>query len=130
MPLLTAASSLLAVLACLAAVLAWRRVNVLERHVGLPRRSPGEPARLQTSDGALQHVAVVRYDAFADVAGRLSFSAALVDDAGEGLVISAIHGRGESRTYAKSVEGGTGAAELTPEERQAVAAARAGKQAP
>ena len=79
------------------------------------------------SGRALKHVAVVRYDAFGDMAGQLSFSAALVDDAGDGLVISSIHGRAESRTYAKSVEAGASSSELTPEEKQAVAAARAGE---
>lgn len=72
----------------------------------------------------LRHVAVVRYDAFGDMGGRLSFSAALVDDAGDGLVLSSIHGRGESRTYAKGIVGGRSEITLTPEERQALTAAR------
>jgi hypothetical protein len=75
---------------------------------------------------ALRHVAVVRYDAFGDMGGRLSFSAAVVDDTGDGFVLSSIHGRGESRTYAKGVVGGDADATLTPEERQALAAARTG----
>ena len=76
---------------------------------------------------ALRHVAVVRYDAFGDMGGRLSFSAALVDDAGDGLVISSIHARGESRTYAKGLLGGRSDTTLTPEEQQALAAARTGR---
>lgn len=75
---------------------------------------------------ALRHVAVVRYDAFGDMGGRLSFSAAIVDDAGDGLVVSAIHARSESRTYAKGVVGGSSDTTLTPEEQQALAAARTG----
>ena len=75
---------------------------------------------------ALRHVAVVRYDAFGDMGGRLSFSAALVDDRGDGLVFSSIHARGESRTYAKGIVGGGSDATLTPEEQQALAAARTG----
>jgi hypothetical protein len=75
---------------------------------------------------ALRHVAVVRYDAFGDMGGRLSFSAAVVDDRGDGLVFSTIHARGESRTYAKGVVGGSSDATLTPEEQQALAAARTG----
>ena len=58
--------------------------------------------------------------------GRLSFSTAIIDDAGDGLVVSSIHGRGESRTYAKGIVGGDADATLTPEERQALAAARTG----
>ena len=77
---------------------------------------------------ALRHVAVVRYDAFGDMGGRLSFSAAVVDHRGDGLVFSAIHARGESRTYAKGVVGGGSDATLTPEEQQALAAARTGSQ--
>jgi hypothetical protein len=76
--------------------------------------------RVDVAD-ALRHVAVVRYDAFRDMGGRMSFSAALLDDAGDGLVISAIHGRAETRSYAKGVKGGTSDQQLSPEERQAIA---------
>ena len=51
----------------------------------------------------MRHVAVVRYDAFADMGGRLSFSAALYDDSGDGFVLSSINGRSETRTYAKAL---------------------------
>jgi Protein of unknown function (DUF4446) len=103
-----------------------RRVAALEQH-----RPAGDAdlAALRADLGqALRHVAVVRYDAFGDMGGRLSFSAAVVDDHGDGLVISSIHARGESRTYAKGVVGGTSDATLTPEEQQALAAARTGKE--
>lgn len=76
---------------------------------------------------SLRHVAVVRYDAFGDMGGRLSFSAALVDAVGDGLVISSIHARGESRTYAKGLIDGQSDTTLTPEEQQALAAARTGR---
>jgi len=88
-----------------------------------------DAARADLAD-ALRHVAVVRYDAFGDMGGRLSFSAAVIDDHGDGLVFSSIHARGESRTYAKGVVGGTSDATLTPEEQQALAAARTGKETP
>jgi hypothetical protein len=73
---------------------------------------------------ALRHVAVVRYDAFDDLAGRLSFSAALLDDAGDGVVVTSINGRSETRTYAKGVTAGGSPHPLSPEEREAVARAR------
>ncbi|GAA1148462.1 DUF4446 family protein [Ornithinicoccus hortensis] len=78
---------------------------------------------------SLQHVAVVRYDAFGDMGGRLSFSAAVIDDRGDGMVLSSIHARGESRTYAKGIVGGRSDVTLTPEEQQALAAAREGEDA-
>ena len=78
---------------------------------------------------SLRNVAVVRYDAFGDMGGRLSFSCAVVDDEGDGLVISSIHARGESRTYAKGIVGGSSEVTLTPEEQQALRAARSGPEA-
>jgi hypothetical protein len=66
-------------------------------------------------------VSVVRYDAFADMGGRLSFSAALLDDAGDGIVLTSINGRTETRSYAKGVKGGASEHTLSPEEEQAIA---------
>ena len=76
----------------------------------------GRPA----ARSGLTRVAVVRYDAFGDLAGALSFSAALLDDAGDGLVLSSINGRSETRTYAKGISGGSSEAPLSPEEQEAV----------
>jgi hypothetical protein len=76
--------------------------------------------------GALTRLAIVRYDAFDDVGGELSFSAALLDEHDDGLVITAINGRAEGRTYAKLVSGGTAAATLSDEERTAIETARRG----
>lgn len=76
-------------------------------------------ARADLSD-ALRHVAVVRYDAFGDMGGRLSFSAALLDDAGDGIVLTSINGRSETRTYAKGVTAGSSEHSLSPEEEQAI----------
>jgi hypothetical protein len=74
--------------------------------------------------GALRHLAVVRYDAFDEMGGRLSWSLALLDDAGDGVVLTSIRGRDEARTYAKPIAGWASEAELAPEESEAVAHAR------
>ncbi len=81
--------------------------------------------RVEVSD-ALRHLAVVRYDAFGDMGGHLSWSVALLDDAGSGIVLTSIHGRSEARTYAKSISGWTSEAVLSPEEREAVSSAKPG----
>jgi Protein of unknown function (DUF4446) len=74
--------------------------------------------------GALRHLGVVRYDAFSDVGGRQSWSLALLDDDGNGVVLTAIHGRSEARSYAKSVAGWRSEQPMSPEEQDAVASAR------
>ena len=75
--------------------------------------------------GALRHLSVVRYDAFGDMGGRLSWSLALVDDEGTGIVLTSIHGRSDARTYAKNVVTWSSDQQLSPEEQEAVAQARA-----
>ncbi len=79
---------------------------------------------------ALRHVAVVRYDAFGDMGGRLSFSVALLDDAGDGLVLTSINGRTETRTYSKGIKAGSSEASLSPEEEQAIGFALRGRAGP
>jgi hypothetical protein len=88
-------------------------------------RADLDAARRDLTD-ALRHVAVVRYDAFGDMGGRLSFTAALLDDSGDGLVITSIHGRSEARTYAKGVKRGSSEQSLSPEELQAIELAMRG----
>jgi uncharacterized protein DUF4446 len=75
---------------------------------------------------ALRDVAIVRYDALQEMSGQLSFSLALLNAQGDGVVLSSINGRAETRTYAKPVRAGKGVQELSPEEAQAVHSARLG----
>ncbi|MEP6851772.1 MAG: DUF4446 family protein [bacterium] len=91
----------------------------------LQRRQLGELAdRVQVALGAsLRRVALVRFDAFDDLSGRLSFALALLDGRGDGIVLSSLAGRTESRLYAKPVAGGAGVNDLSPEEQEAVTAA-------
>ncbi len=73
---------------------------------------------------ALRHLAVVRYDAFGDMGGQLSWSVALLDDGGDGVVLTSIHGRSDARTYAKSIAGWTSEQQLSPQEVEAIDHAR------
>jgi hypothetical protein len=77
--------------------------------------------KLQTQiEGSVRKVALLRYDAFEDVGGRLSFSCALLDDHGNGVVLTSINGRQETRVYAKPVEQGTSSHNLSLEEEEAI----------
>jgi hypothetical protein len=77
----------------------------------------------RTVHSALSRVALVRYDSFEELTGRLSFSLALLDDNGDGIALSSIAGTNETRLYAKSLSRGIGEQPLSPEEKQAVQAA-------
>ena len=86
-------------------------------------RAEVEALRQENSE-ALRHLSVVRYDAFGDMGGHLSWSAALLDDSGNGIVLTSIHGRSESRTYAKNVTHWDSDQTLSPEEDEAINGAR------
>jgi uncharacterized protein YlxW (UPF0749 family) len=121
----------LAAVALVLSALALRRTRPASSSGGvdaLPEDVQGlrqEVAALQADNAdALRHLSVVRYDAFGDVGGHLSWSVAVLDDAGNGVVLSSIHGRSEARTYAKSIAGWTSEQQLSPEEEEAIEHAR------
>ena len=121
----------LAALACVLAGLALRRTTSRPSGDGvdaLPEDVHGlrqEVAALHAENAAaLRHLSVVRYDAFGDVGGHLSWSLALLDDGGHGVVLTSIHGRSEARTYAKSVAAWSCEQQLSPEEEEAIEHAR------
>lgn len=79
---------------------------------------------------AVRDMAIVRYDALEEMSGQLSFSVALLNALGDGVVMTSINGRSETRTYAKIIVGGHGEQPLSPEEEQAVRTARLGQALP
>jgi hypothetical protein len=83
---------------------------------------------LELMRGYVKHVGLVRYDAFEDMGGHLSFSAALLNAEGDGVVITSINGRADTRCYAKIVRGGQSAHNLSGEEEQAIRHALSGTQ--
>lgn len=108
-------------------------VTAVNRHVAEVNELRAEIGRVRTElqdvrtdlRDAIRHVAVIRYDAFDDLAGRMSFSAAMLDDQGDGLVISSLNARSESRAYAKGIKDGMAFnGTLSPEEEEAVRKAR------
>ena len=100
-----------------------RRLEELDAALADARaHSEGVAARVERT---LSRIGVVRYDAFDDIGGQQSFSAALLDEHGDGVVITSITGRQDGRTYLKAVVAGEGTQLLSDEERAAVEAAQA-----
>jgi len=74
----------------------------------------------------LQHVGLVRYNPFDDTGSDQSFAIALLDDARDGIVISSLHGRANTRIFAKPVTNGGSGHNLSDEETQAIRVALEG----
>ena len=77
-----------------------------------------------TSRLTLQKVGVVRFNPFQDSGGDQSFAIALLDQGGSGVVVSSLHGRTETRIFAKQVTNGRSKHALSDEEQQAIRAAQ------
>ncbi len=108
-------------------MLVENQAKQIQRLEAAARQLAGGDRRLaETLQGAVQHVGVVRFDAFEDMGGRLSFSAAFLDARGDGVVITSINGRQDTRCYAKEVRAGASIHNLSDEEAQAIREALAG----
>lgn len=108
--------------------------DVLDKQVGrvetvgarleeLNRLASELEARSRTS---IQHIGLVRFNPFDDTGSDQSFAIALLDDRRDGIVLSSLHGRANTRLFAKPVEGGTSSHTLSDEEAQAIRIAVSG----
>lgn len=75
--------------------------------------------------GAMSRMGLIQFQAFDDVGGGQSSALALLDAAGSGVVITALHARVGTRIYVKRVIQGRGEGTLGEEESAAIAAAMA-----
>ena len=78
---------------------------------------------------SLQHIGMVRFNPFDDTGSDQSFAIALLDDRRDGVVISSLHGRSNTRLFAKPVAAGTSPHTLSDEEAQAIRIAVEGTEA-
>jgi len=73
---------------------------------------------------AFQRIGLVRFNPFEDTGGNQSFALALLDAEEDGIVLSSLHSRGNTRIYAKAVAAGRPEAALSAEEMEALGLAR------
>jgi len=71
-------------------------------------------------------MSIIRYNAFNETGSDLSFSAAILDAYGNGMVLTGIHSRHDTQIYAKPLENGESTYTLSPEEKEAVTRALQG----
>ncbi len=69
---------------------------------------------------AITRVGVVRFRAFDDMGSDLSYAVALLDAENNGVILSSLFGREDSRSYVKPIQAGQSSYTLTEEEQQAL----------
>ena len=74
-----------------------------------------------------QKIGIVKYDAFNEMGGKLSFSLAMLDNRNNGYLINSMHSREGCYTYIKEIVNGESYIDLGDEERQALDQALAGQ---
>ena len=142
-----------AVLALLVAVLAWRKLNAVrsaqqvllgggkqdlvdfavslqgridDLHRAVDEIAAGLSRVDRRVDTAVSKTSLVRYDAYEGAGGHQSASIAFLDAGRSGVVLSAIQGRDYARIYVKELDRGRPNVALSPEEQEAVERAMAG----
>uniref|UniRef100_UPI004056A66F DUF4446 family protein n=1 Tax=Agathobacter sp. TaxID=2021311 RepID=UPI004056A66F len=74
-----------------------------------------------------QKVGLVKYDAFQEMGGKLSFSLALLNQEEDGFVLNAVHSREGCYTYMKEIIAGNAVTALAEEEKKALQMAKESK---
>lgn len=74
----------------------------------------------EKAERSLQRVGMLRYNAFRDTGSDQSFSVAILDGHGDGIVLTSLYGRTETRTYAKPLKAGKSSYPLSGEELAAI----------
>ncbi len=78
----------------------------------------------------LHRIGFLRYNSFDDVGSDLSFTLAMLNDEGDGVVVTSIYSREETRTYGKAVKKFVPQQGASKEEQSAIAMARTGAASP
>lgn len=110
-----------------------RRVDVLQKETNdrvsnfqkeTTEKVKSESLRLREQLAmAIQKIYLHRYNAFEDVAGESSFTAVLLDEYRNGLILTTIYSRENTNTFAKEIRSGEPVQKLSPEEEYALSEA-------
>ena len=73
---------------------------------------------------AYQKIGLIKYDAFNEMGGKLSFSLALLNENEDGIILNAVHSREGCYTYMKDIVAGNAVVNLSEEEKAALVRAK------
>ena len=97
------------------------RMDQIDYLISSNQKNENEIKRiLKSMKNTFQKVGLVKYDAFQEMGGKLSFSLALLNEINDGFIINAMHSREGCYTYIKEVIDGNSIIALGAEENEAV----------
>lgn len=103
----------------------FRQASLMERTL---EKVEAFEARLKgiekLSTKSIHKIHLMRFNAFQGMGGNLSFALSLLNQRGDGVVLSSIYSREEARTYAKSIKNWQSEQPLSREEEKVIEAAR------
>ena len=77
----------------------------------------------ENNKNVFQKIGLIKYDAFNEMGGKLSFSVCLLNEKDDGFIINAMHSRESCYTYIKEIIDGNSIIVLSKEEEDALMAA-------
>ena len=97
----------------------FRKFSELEEISALVKENEKEVKDIRKKmEGHYQKAGIVKYDAFHEMGGNLSFVLTMLDENDNGWIFNAMHSREGCYTYIKEVVKGDSYIELSAEERQ------------
>lgn len=97
----------------------FRKFSELEEISDLVKKNKVEiDAMRKKMEGCYQKVGIIKYDAFHEMGGNLSFVLTMLDEKNNGWIFNAMHSREGCYTYIKEIVNGESYIELAEEERQ------------
>lgn len=105
-----------------------KRLNEVDALIAANKKNEKDIKKLFSNmKFTFQKVGLVKYDAFHEMGGKLSFSLALLNETNDGFVLNAVHSREGCYTYIKEIVGGNSIIVLAEEEQEALDMAKGGK---
>ena len=96
----------------------FKEIDKLNKQNELTKKNLADLKKIQGM--TLNKYGIVKYDAFKDVGGKLSFALAMLDKENSGFVLNAIHSREGCYTYVKEIVKGESYIVLGEEEKEAL----------
>ena len=96
----------------------FKQMNEIQKDYEATKQDIDET--LQRMKSTFHKIGIVKYDAFKEMGGNLSFTLCLLDDMNTGFILNTMHGRDSSYTYVKEIIKGEAYATLGEEKKEAL----------